>query len=105
MWDILGKAVNRPIYKILGGTKDRVMAYASSQHLPNVEDYVADALAAKEQGYKGYKIHPGGGQKKTGRRFRRTSATWRRSGTSARPWATISFWRTIRCSATTSSRR
>ncbi len=66
MWDILGKAVNRPIYKLLGGTKDRVLAYASSQHLPNVEDYVADALAAKQQGYKGYKIHPGGGQKKTG---------------------------------------
>ena len=66
MWDILGKAVNRPIYKLLGGTKDRVMAYASSQHLPNVEDYVADALSAKEQGYKGYKIHPGGGQKRNG---------------------------------------
>jgi L-alanine-DL-glutamate epimerase-like enolase superfamily enzyme len=66
LWDILGKAVNRPIYKLLGGTKDRIMAYASSQHLPNVEDYVADALSAKEQGYKGYKIHPGGGQRKTG---------------------------------------
>jgi L-alanine-DL-glutamate epimerase-like enolase superfamily enzyme len=51
VWDILGKAVNRPIYKLLGGTKDRIMAYASSQHLPNVEDYVADALSAKEQGY------------------------------------------------------
>jgi L-alanine-DL-glutamate epimerase-like enolase superfamily enzyme len=66
MWDILGKVVNRPIYKILGGTKDRVMAYASSQHLPNVEDYIADVLSAKEQGYKGYKIHPGGGQRRTG---------------------------------------
>src|ERR1039458_8941842 len=66
LWDIQGKAVNRPIYKILGGTKDRVMAYASSQHLPNVEDYIADTLSAKEQGYKGYKIHPGGGQRKTG---------------------------------------
>jgi hypothetical protein len=30
LWDILGKAVNRPIYKILGGTKDKVLAYASS---------------------------------------------------------------------------
>jgi L-alanine-DL-glutamate epimerase-like enolase superfamily enzyme len=66
LWDILGKAVDRPIYKLLGGTKDRVMAYASSQHLPNVEDYIADVLSAKEQGYRGYKIHPGGGQKKTG---------------------------------------
>ena len=34
LWDILGKAVNRPIYKILGGTKDKVLAYASSQHWP-----------------------------------------------------------------------
>jgi L-alanine-DL-glutamate epimerase-like enolase superfamily enzyme len=66
MWDILGKAVNRPIYKILGGSKTRVMAYASSQHLANIEDYVPDVLAAKEQGYKGYKIHPGGGQPRSG---------------------------------------
>ena len=66
MWDILGKAVNRPIYKLLGGSKDKVMAYASSQHLPNVEDYIADVMTAKEQGYKGYKIHPGGGQKRNG---------------------------------------
>ncbi len=69
MWDILGKAVNRPIYKILSGgtpTKDRLLAYASSQHLPTVEDYVPDALKAKSQGYKAYKIHPGGGQHATG---------------------------------------
>ena len=66
LWDILGKAVNRPIYKLLGGSKDRVMAYASSQHLANIEDYIPDVLTAKEQGYKGYKIHPGGGQPKSG---------------------------------------
>ena len=66
MWDILGKAVNRPIYKILGGAKDRMMAYASSQHLPTIEDYVPDVLKAKQEGYKGYKIHPGGGQHKDG---------------------------------------
>jgi L-alanine-DL-glutamate epimerase-like enolase superfamily enzyme len=69
LWDILGKAVNRPIYKILSGgmpTKDRMMAYASSQHLPTVEDYVPDALKAKAQGFKAYKIHPGGGQHATG---------------------------------------
>jgi L-alanine-DL-glutamate epimerase-like enolase superfamily enzyme len=69
LWDILGKAVNRPIYKILSGgttTKTRVMAYASSQHLPTIEDYVPDVLKAKQQGYKGYKIHPGSGQHATG---------------------------------------
>jgi L-alanine-DL-glutamate epimerase-like enolase superfamily enzyme len=69
LWDILGKAVNRPIYKILAGgmpTKDRLMAYASSQHLPTVEDYVPDVLKAKAQGFRAYKIHPGGGQHATG---------------------------------------
>jgi|GEM_PF-464794 L-alanine-DL-glutamate epimerase-like enolase superfamily enzyme len=66
LWDILGKAVNRPIYKILGGTKDRMLAYASSQHLPNVEDFGPDALKAKAAGLKAYKIHPGGGQRRTG---------------------------------------
>lgn len=66
LWDILGKAVDRPIYKLLGGTKDRMMAYASSQHLTTVEDYLPDIMKAKEEGYKGYKIHPGGGQHKEG---------------------------------------
>ncbi len=69
MWDILGKAVNQPIYKILTGgmpTKDRLMAYASSQHLPAIEDYVPDVLKAKQQGFKAYKIHPGNGQHATG---------------------------------------
>ena len=69
MWDILGKAVNQPVYKILSGgtpTKSRVMAYASSQHLATVEDYVPDVLKAKAQGFRGYKIHPGGGQHATG---------------------------------------
>ena len=69
LWDILGKAVNRPIYKLLSGgtsTKTRVMAYASSQHLATIEDYVPDLTKAIEQGYRGYKIHPGRGQHASG---------------------------------------
>ena len=66
LWDIMGKAVNRPIYKILGGTKNKIMAYASSQHLATVEDYIPDVLKAKAAGIKAYKIHPGGGQHKNG---------------------------------------
>ncbi len=54
--------MNRPIYQLLGGTKTRVMAYASSQHLPTVEDFAPDVLKAKAAGIRAYKIHPGGGQ-------------------------------------------
>jgi L-alanine-DL-glutamate epimerase-like enolase superfamily enzyme len=66
LWDILGKAVNRPIYKILGGNKNKILAYASSQHLATVEDFGPDALKAKAAGIKAYKIHPGNGQRKSG---------------------------------------
>jgi len=66
LWDILGKAVNRPIYKLLGGTKDRMLAYASSLHLANIEDFAPQVLEAQKEGFRGYKIHPGGGQHPSG---------------------------------------
>ena len=66
LWDILGKAVNLPIYKLLGGTKDRILAYSSSQHLATVEDFIPNALEAQKAGFKAYKIHPGGGQHRDG---------------------------------------
>lgn len=69
LWDILGKYVNRPIYQILNGGvkgKDRMLAYASSQHLPTIEHYVPDVTNAKNLGYKAYKIHPGRGQHASG---------------------------------------
>ena len=66
LWDILGKAVNQPIYKLLsggcGGSKDRIMAYASSTHHAAIEDYAPEVVKAKAENFKGYKIHPGGGE-------------------------------------------
>jgi L-alanine-DL-glutamate epimerase-like enolase superfamily enzyme len=61
LWDILGKAVGLPVYRILGAHKTRVRAYASSQHLATVEDFVADVKHAKSDGFTAYKIHPPGG--------------------------------------------
>ena len=59
LWDLVGRVAGLPVYKLLGGCRDRVKAYASTY--PNVgapEIYAAHAVACKKQGYKAYKIHP-----------------------------------------------
>jgi L-alanine-DL-glutamate epimerase-like enolase superfamily enzyme len=58
LWDILGKAVGLPVYRILGAYKNRVLAYASSQHHRTVDEFVAEVQKCKAEGFKAYKIHP-----------------------------------------------
>ncbi|MFO7928042.1 MAG: enolase C-terminal domain-like protein [Candidatus Humimicrobiaceae bacterium] len=61
LWDIKGKALGVPVYKLLGGqTKDKIKLYASNLHPSNIykPDYellAKEALDYKEQGYKGMK--------------------------------------------------
>ncbi|NKB70218.1 MAG: enolase [Candidatus Latescibacteria bacterium] len=59
LWDLQARAYNLPLYKLLGGCRDKVPAYAST--FPNMgppEVYAEHALACKERGYTHYKIHP-----------------------------------------------
>ena len=59
LWDLAGRVLRQPVYKLLGGARDRVKAYASTY--PNLgppEVYAEHALACKREGYLAYKIHP-----------------------------------------------
>jgi L-alanine-DL-glutamate epimerase-like enolase superfamily enzyme len=59
LWDLAGRAFGQPVYKVMGGARDRVKAYASTY--PNIgkpQVYADHALACKAEGYTAYKIHP-----------------------------------------------
>lgn len=59
LWDLAGRMTNLPVYKLIGGARDKVKAYASTY--PNIgkpKVYAEHALACKKEGYIAYKIHP-----------------------------------------------
>ncbi len=58
LWDIAGKAASLPIYRLLGGYRDRVRAYASGNVRHDPDEVVRIALAMKEQGFTALKLHP-----------------------------------------------
>jgi L-alanine-DL-glutamate epimerase-like enolase superfamily enzyme len=59
LWDLQARYFNVPIYKLLGGCRDKVKAYASTYlNMGSVDNYANFALKCKKRGYKHYKIHP-----------------------------------------------
>ncbi|MEE8571074.1 MAG: mandelate racemase/muconate lactonizing enzyme family protein [Candidatus Bathyarchaeia archaeon] len=59
LWDIMGKACNKPLYKLLGGkVNDRVRCrYWMCEKAPN--EQAAEAIKAVERGWKAFKIKIG----------------------------------------------
>ena len=60
LWDITAKRAGLPLFQLLGGYRDKVPVYASSLLHPTPEEYAAEALACKQRGLHGYKLHPPG---------------------------------------------
>jgi len=58
LWDIAAKAAGMPLYRLLGGGRSEIGAYASSQMLESRDAYAAEAARFKADGWKAYKIHP-----------------------------------------------
>jgi D-galactarolactone cycloisomerase len=61
-WDVMGKAVNRPVYELLGGARrTRVMPYATGLYFKSEDgDHTADAVEEArgycEQGFRAIKV-------------------------------------------------
>ena len=58
LWDIAGQAAGLPIHQLLGHCRDRLPVYLSSAHHASAQDYADEAAYWREQGWRGYKLHP-----------------------------------------------
>jgi L-alanine-DL-glutamate epimerase-like enolase superfamily enzyme len=62
LWDIAGKVAKLPLYKLLGGARDRVEAYASGgfyQEGKGVDGIAGEAEGYRARGFKGMKMKVG----------------------------------------------
>jgi L-alanine-DL-glutamate epimerase-like enolase superfamily enzyme len=56
LWDIIGKACGQPVYKLWGGYRDRVPAYASCIEVRSPERRVEDIQKVKADGWRATKL-------------------------------------------------
>ena len=56
LWDVIGKACGQPLYKLWGGGRDRIPAYASMVRLSTPEERAELAVALKAQGWQAMKL-------------------------------------------------
>jgi L-alanine-DL-glutamate epimerase-like enolase superfamily enzyme len=64
LWDLAGRALGQPVYKLLGGYRDKVPAYGSTMcgdetpgGLSTPDEYAAFAVKLVERGYRAIKLH------------------------------------------------
>lgn len=62
LWDLMGKLVKQPAYRLLGGrTKSKIPVYASRLYSQPSEELAKEARAYKEQGFRAMKLRFGWG--------------------------------------------
>jgi L-alanine-DL-glutamate epimerase-like enolase superfamily enzyme len=57
LWDIIGKALGQPLYRLWGAARNKVQAYAATVHFgKSPEERAEDALAFYEKGFRALKL-------------------------------------------------
>ncbi len=67
LWDIAGKAVDLPVYKLLGSFRESLPAYASTVTFGSIEEYLDVADQCLELGYPAIKLHAWGDARRDAR--------------------------------------
>jgi len=57
LWDLMGKMANLPLYQLLGGSRHRILSYASTPLLPDVPAYLRFVDDLIGQGFRAIKFH------------------------------------------------
>lgn len=57
LWDLFGKAADRPVYQLLGGACERIRSYASTPLFDDIPAYLRFVEDMIEQGFRGIKFH------------------------------------------------
>ena len=58
LWDITAKQAGLPLYKFIGGYRDKILAYGTGPRFTTPEGYVDEAKRARGLGFTAYKLHP-----------------------------------------------
>ncbi len=62
LWDLMGKATGKPVFKLLGGrTKEKIPCYASKLYRTDLKEMQREAQSYMEQGFTAFKMRFGYG--------------------------------------------
>jgi L-alanine-DL-glutamate epimerase-like enolase superfamily enzyme len=56
IWDLVGRSRSEPLWRLLGGTRDRVTAYASTGELVSADERVRRCVALRDAGVRAVKL-------------------------------------------------
>ena len=56
VWDLLGRAAGQPLWQLLGGSRGRITAYASTGELVDLDERVRRCLALRDAGVRALKL-------------------------------------------------